>query len=105
MNVSLNACTLYPYKTVMHFNYFAVFIAFIYFKASFVVLQVFKGDIKRVTREVVIQMPSRSAVIGCYWTLYQLIVDAPTEHLNLFKPNPSLDLNSLSLVVEGNLCC
>ena len=59
------------------------------------------GDIKWVTREVAIQMPSRSAVIGCYWTLYQLIVDVPIEHLNLFKTNLPLDLNSLSLVAKG----
>ena len=38
-------------------------------------------------------------------TLYRLIVDVPAEHLNLFKSNPPLDLNSLSLVVKGNLCC
>ena len=43
------------------------------------------------------------AVIGCYWTLYRLIVDVPVEHLNLLKPNPPLDLNSLSLVVKGTL--
>ena len=60
MNGSLNACTLYPYKTVwnMHFNYFVVFIAFIYFKVPLDVLKVFKGDIKRVTREVAIQIPA-----------------------------------------------
>ena len=92
-------------RSLEHAFYFAVFIVFIYFQVSLDVFQVFKGDVKWVTREVDIQMPSRSAVIGCYWTLYQLIVDVPTEHLNLFKPNPSLDLNSLSLVVEGNLCC
>ena len=34
-------------------------------------------------------------------TLYRLIVDVPAEHLNLFKTNPPLDLNSLSLVVKG----
>jgi len=85
----------------MHFNYFAVFTAFIYFKVSLDVLQVFKGDIKRVTREVVIQMPSRSAVIGCYWTLYRLTLDVPAEHLSLFKSNLSLDLNSLPLIVKG----
>ena len=28
-------------------------------------------------------------------------MDIPAEHLNLFKTNPSLDLNSLSLVVKG----
>ena len=33
--------------------------------------------------------------------LYRLIVDVPAKHLNLFKTNPSLDLYSLSLVVEG----
>ena len=31
---------------------------FIYFKASLDVLQVFKGDIKRVTREVAIPIPA-----------------------------------------------
>ena len=67
------------------------------------VLKSFMGDIKWVTREVAIQMPSRSAMIGCYWTLYRLTVDAPAEHLNFFKTNPSLDLNSLSLVVKGTL--
>ena len=36
-------------------------------------------------------------------TLYQLIVDVLAEHLNLFKSNPPLDLNSLSLVVKGTL--
>ena len=65
------------------------------------VLKSFMGDIKWVIREVAIQMSSRSAVIGCYWTLYQLIVDVPTEHLNLFKTNLPLDLNSLSLVAKG----
>ena len=40
-------------------------------------------------------------MIGEHWTLYRLIVDVPTEHLNLFKSNPPLDLNSLSLVVKG----
>ena len=73
--------------------------------SSLDVLKSFMGDIKWVTRKVAIQMPSRSAVIGCYWTLYRLTLDVPTEHLNLFKTNPSLDLNSLSLVVEGNLYC
>ena len=42
-------------------------------------------------------------VIGEHWTLYRLIVDVPAERLNLFKSNPSLDLNSLSLVVKGTL--
>ena len=46
---------------------------------------------------------SRSAVIGEHRTLYQLIVDVLLEHLNLFKTNPLLDLNSLSLVVKGTL--
>ena len=32
-------------------------------------------------------------------------MDVPTKHLNLFKSNPPLDLNSLSLVVKGNPCC
>ena len=44
---------------------------------------------------------SRPVMVGEHWTLYWLIVDVPAEHLNLFKTNPSLDLNSLSLVVEG----
>ena len=61
------------------------------------------GDVKRDTREVAIQMPSRLAMIGCYWTLYRLTLDALAEHLNFFKTNPSLDLNSLSLVVKGTL--
>ena len=69
--------------------------------SSLGVLKSFMGDIKWVTREVAIQMPSRSAVIGCYWTLYQLIVDVLAEHLNLFKANPLLDLNSLFLVAKG----
>ena len=30
-------------------------------------------------------------------------MDVPAEHLNLLKPNPPLDLNSLSLVVKGTL--
>ena len=42
-------------------------------------------------------------MIGEHWTLYQLIVDVLAEHLNLFKTNPPLDLNSLSLVVKGTL--
>jgi len=42
----------------MHFNYFAVFIAFIYLKVSLVMLKVFKGDIKRVIRKVAIQIPA-----------------------------------------------
>ena len=32
---------------------------------------------------------SRSAMIGCYWTLYRLIVDVPTEHL-IFLKNKSV---------------
>ena len=30
-------------------------------------------------------------------------MNVPAEHLNLFKSNPPLDLNSLSLVVKGTL--
>ena len=52
-------------------------------------LRVFKGDIKRVTREITIQ--------------YRLIVDVPAEHMNLIKSNPSLDLNSLFLIAKGTL--
>ena len=66
-------------------------------------LRVFKGDVKWVTREVAIQMPSKSAMIGCYWKLYRLTVDASAEHLNFFKTNLSLDLNSLSLAAKGTL--
>ena len=40
------------------FYLFAVFIAFIYLKVLLDVLKVFKGDIKRVTREVVIKKPA-----------------------------------------------
>ena len=46
---------------------------------------------------------SRLAVIGEHRTLYRLIVDVLAEHLNLLKSNPSLDLNSLSLVAKGTL--
>ena len=46
---------------------------------------------------------SKPVVIGEHRTLSRLIVDVPAEHLNLFKSNPSLDLNSLSLVVKGTL--
>ena len=63
------------------------------------------GDIKWVTREVAIQMPSRSAVIGCYWTLYRLIVDVPTEHLNLFKNKSVVGFEFLVPCCEGNPCC
>ena len=71
--------------------------------SSLGVLKSFMGDIKWVTREVAIQMPSKPAVIGKYWTLYRLIVDVPAKHLNPFKINPPLDLNSLSFVVKGTL--
>ena len=46
---------------------------------------------------------SKLVVIGGLRTLYRLIVDVPAKHLNLFKSNPPLDLNSLSLVVKGTL--
>ena len=42
-------------------------------------------------------------MIGEHRTLYRLIVDVLAEHLNLFKTNLSLDLNSLFLVVKGTL--
>ena len=60
-------------------------------------LKVFKGDVRWITREVDIQMPADPQWLDV-WTLYRLIVDVPAEHLNLFKTNPPLDLNSLSLV-------
>ena len=65
-------------------------------------LRVFKDDVKWVTRE----QPFRCEQIGhdgIRRTLYQLIVDVPAEHLNLFKSNQLWDLNSLSLVVKGTL--
>ena len=65
-------------------------------------LKVFKDDVRWITREVDIQMPADPQWLDV-WTLYRLIVDVPAEHLNLFKPNPPLDLNSLSLVVKGTL--
>ena len=46
---------------------------------------------------------SRPAMIVEHRKLYRLIVDVPVEHLNLFKSNLPLDLNSLSLVVKGTL--
>ena len=67
--------------------------------SSLDVLKSVMGDIKRVTREVAIQIPTDQSWLEK--TLYRLIVDVPAEHLNLFKTNPSLDLNSLSLVVKG----
>ena len=63
-------------------------------------LKVFKGDVRWITREVGIQMPANPQWLDV-WTLYRLIVDVPAEHLNLFKTNLPLDLNSLSLVVKG----
>ena len=65
-------------------------------------LKVFKGDVRWITREVDIQMPADPQWLDV-WTLYRLIVDVPAEHLNLFKTNPPLDLNSLSLVVKEPL--
>ena len=46
---------------------------------------------------------SKLAMIGEHRTLYRLIMDVPSEHLNLFKSNPLLDLNSLFLIVKGTL--
>ena len=63
-------------------------------------LKIFKGDVRWITREVDIQMPADQQWLDV-WTLYRLIVDVPAEHLNLFKINPPLDLNSLSLVMKG----
>ena len=42
-------------------------------------------------------------MIGEHRTLYRLIVDVPVEHLNRFKSNPLLDLNSLFLVAKVTL--
>ena len=44
---------------------------------------------------------SKPVMIGEHRTLYRLSVDVPAEHLNLFKSNPPLDLNSLCLVLKG----
>ena len=65
-------------------------------------LRVFKDDVKWVTREQPFRCQQTSHE-GIRRTLYQLIVDVLAEHLNLLKSNPSLDLNSLSLVVKGIL--
>ena len=64
-------------------------------------LKVFKGDVRWITRKVAIQIPADQSWLEK--TLYRLIVDVLVEHLNLFKTNPPLDLNSLSLVVKGTL--
>ena len=51
-------------------------------------------------------MPSRSAVIGCYWTLYRLTLDVPTEHLDLLKKNKSVvGFKFLVPCCEGKPCC
>jgi hypothetical protein len=52
------------------------------------------------------KQPFRCEQTGHDWiqrTLYQLIVDVPTKHLNLLKLNLLWDLISLSLVVKGIL--
>jgi len=59
VNGSLNACTLYPYKIV---GTCILFISLCLLGSSTLssldMLKVFQGDIKRVTREVDIQMPA-----------------------------------------------
>ena len=64
-------------------------------------LKAFKGEVRWITREVAIQIPADQSWLEK--TLYRLIMDVPAEHLNLFKSDPSLDLNSLSLVAKGTL--
>ena len=65
-------------------------------------LRVFKDDVKWVTREQPFRC-EQTGHDGIRRTLYQLIVDVLAEHLNLFKTNPPLGLNFLSLVVKGTL--
>ena len=100
MNGSLNACMMYPYKTV---GTCILFSSLCLLRSSTLrsldVLKVFQGDVRWITREVAIQIPADQSWLEK--TLYRLIVDVPAEHLNLLKTNPSLDLNSLSLVVNG----
>ena len=84
----------------MHFIYFFHCVYCVHLsQVSLDVLKVFKGDVRWITREVAIQIPADQSWLEK--TLYRLIMDVPAEHLNLLKTNPSLDLNSLSLVVEG----
>ena len=91
---------MYPYETVGICILFISLCLLCSSTSSFV-------DVLKVSRAILSGLQEkfhsntgRPAVIGEHRTLYRLIVDVPAEHLNLFKTNPPLDLNSLSLVVK-----
>ena len=104
MNGRLDACMMYLYKIV---RMCILFISLCLLRPSARRSQKTclrsSRMILRGLQEKYHSTANRSAIIGEHWTLYQLIVDVPIEHLNLFKSNPLLDLKSLSLLAKGTL--